>query len=116
MSARARESRPVGNGAAIANSISLAAASSFTDAGDVRNDEALAVLTPRVVRGAVEDVLAAVVVRADDAGRISRRTFLTLASAERAVKRAESAGHEAVVALVRLQLVAGVPGGGVPHE
>ena len=55
----------------------------------------------RQVRGTL------VVVVETPGGKYRRRAFLTLASAERAVRRAEDAGHTASVVLARLEPVAG---------
>ena len=48
-----------------------------------------------------------VVVVETAAGKYRRRAFLTLASAQRAVERAETAGHPASMVLARLEPVAG---------
>ncbi len=50
-----------------------------------------------------------VVVVETPGGKYRRRAFLTLASAQRAVARAEAAGHRASVVLARLEPVEGWP-------
>lgn len=75
----------------------------MTDPGGPRHDDA--VLTVAAVRAAVTDDLAAAVVRVDGNGVVRRRVFLTLAAAERSVRRAEAAGQSAAVVLVRLSPV-----------
>ncbi len=54
----------------------------------------------RQVRGTM------VVVVETEVGKYRRRAFLTLASAQRAVERAEAAGHRASIVLARLEPVA----------
>lgn len=104
------ERRPAGNEAASQENLTRSTVA-FSDATrEPATPTRRPVLTSAVIRASLASSFATVVVRTDDEGRVSRRTFLTLAAAERAVKRAEAAGREAAIVLVRLEVAAVVGG------
>lgn len=117
MSAQTRESRPGGDRAAVSEVVLPGGAngSIVPSAPDADHGHAPC-LTPELVHRVVTGALSAVVVRLDAAGRVSRRSFLTLAAAERAVDRARARGGQAAVSLVRLVPVGGDPRDRVPGE
>lgn len=90
MRAWARESRPAGNEAAIANSVSLAAAPIIPEGGEARNVEAAEVFFRTSY---------AVLVRGKS---VRRHLYFNLPAAERAVRRARGRGDKADLLLVEL--------------
>lgn len=100
MSALGRESRPAGNEAAIANSISVAAAPIIPEGGEARN-VAPPTLTAAEVYAVIRGRLAACVITKDQAGSVRVRPYVNLRAADRAVRRAVERGQAATVVMVR---------------